>query len=335
MKMDTANTLEGICIESAKKYFPYSSGIFKKETAFIKAVDDVSLDIRKGETIGLVGESGSGKTTLARLVLGLENLTDGSIKIENIELATAKRRDIKEVAQKISIVFQDPASSLNPRRNVGWSITRPFIAMGNSKKAAVKKAKELLEIVQLDPSLIERYPHQLSGGQQQRMSIARALITEPDIMVLDEPTSALDISIQAQILNLLIKLQQDFDLTYLFITHDLNVVRYISDRIAVMYLGKIVEYGDVDALFDNPSHPYTVGLLNSSPVTNPRNRNEKKLILKGEPDSMINLPKGCRLTSRCPFVIEECRKKVPDFIDVGNGHHVSCIRAREIKELIK
>jgi oligopeptide/dipeptide ABC transporter ATP-binding protein len=205
--------------------------------------------------------------------------------------------------------------------------------MGNSKKAAVKKAKELLEVVQLNPSMVDRYPHQLSGGQQQRMSIARALITDPDIMVLDEPTSALDISIQAQILNLLIKLQRDFDLTYLFITHDLNVVRYISDRIAVMYLGKIVEYGDVDAVFNNPSHPYTVGLLNSSPVTNPRNRNEKKLILKGEPDSMINLPKGCRLTSRCPFVREQCSEKVPDFIDVGNGHHVSCIRAREIKEL--
>lgn len=317
-------------INNIKKYFEISSGIFKKKTTYIKAVDDVSMTIKKGEIVGLVGESGSGKTTLARLILKLISPTESTVFINSIDIFKADDKKMREIRKYVSVVFQDPAASLNPRVTIGESIMRPLLINGVKKDLANDKAKEVLEKVKLDKSYLERYPHQLSGGQQQRVSIARALILEPKVMILDEPTSALDISVQAQILNLLLELQKEYNLTYLMITHDLNVVRYISDKIAVMYLGKLVEFGDTDDVFDSPKHPYTKGLIASSPVLNPRKRDRKKFLMKGEPDSLINLPPGCRLSSRCPYKTEECTNNIPELEDIGNGHFTSCFKYKEI-----
>lgn len=317
-------------INNIKKYFEISSGIFKRKTTYIKAVDDVSMTIKKGDIVGLVGESGSGKTTLARLILKLISPTENTVFINSVDIFKADDKKMREIRKYVSVVFQDPAASLNPRVTIGESIMRPLLINGVKKDVANNKANEVLEKVKLDKSYLERYPHQLSGGQQQRVSIARALILEPKVMILDEPTSALDISVQAQILNLLIELQQEYNLTYLMITHDLNVVRYVSDKIAVMYLGKLVEIGDTDDVFDNPKHPYTKGLIESSPVLDPRKRDRKKFLMKGEPDSLINLPSGCRLSSRCPYKTEECTNQIPELEDIGNGHFTSCFKYKEI-----
>jgi oligopeptide/dipeptide ABC transporter ATP-binding protein len=317
-------------INNIKKYFEMSSGLFKKKTTYIRAVDDVSMTIRKGEIVGLVGESGSGKTTLARLILKLISPTESTVRINGIDIFDASEKKMREIRKYVSVVFQDPAASLNPRVTIGESIMRPLIINGFSRNKAIEKAKEVLEKVKLDDSYLDRFPHQLSGGQQQRVSVARALVLEPEVMILDEPTSALDISVQAQILNLLLELQKEYNLTYLVITHDLNVVRYISDKIAVMYLGKLVEFGDTDGVFDSPKHPYTKGLMASSPVLDPREREREKFLMKGEPDSLINLPKGCRLSSRCPYKIEACEQSVPELVDIGNGHSTACIRYKDI-----
>lgn len=311
-------------INNIKKYFEMTTGITKKKTTYIKAVDDVSLKIKKGEILGLVGESGSGKTTLARMILKLIKPSESTVYINGIDINKAKASQMKQIRKDISIVFQDPAASLNPRATIGESIMRPLLINNFSKKEAEEKAREMLVKVKLDESYFYRYPHQLSGGQQQRICVAKALVLEPKIMVLDEPTSALDISVQAQILNLLLELQEEFSLTYIIITHDLNVVRYISDRVAVMYLGKLVELGSTDEIFDNPKHPYTKGLMASVPILDPTKRDRKKFVIEGEPDSLINLPKGCRLSSRCVNKTEECTKKAPELLDIGNGHFVAC-----------
>lgn len=321
-----------IATNHLKKYYKITSGILRRKTVVVKAVDDVSLTIKKGEIVGLVGESGSGKTTLARLFLKLITPTESTVFINGIDIFRANGKQLREIRKKASIVFQDPAASLNPRVTIGDSIMRPLLIHGFTKADAEKRAKEVLNKVQLDMDFLIRYPHQLSGGQQQRVSIARALILEPEIIILDEPTSALDISVQAQILNLLLDLQEELHLTYLVITHDLNVIRYLSDKIAVMYLGKLVEYGLTDDIFEAPAHPYTRGLIASAPVLDPRKRNREKHLIRGEADSLYNLPKGCRLSSRCPQCDDQCKNEEPDLVNIKNEHFVACIKINDKRE---
>ena len=290
----------------------------------VKAVDDVSFNINKGEIIGLVGESGSGKTTLARTILGLTQITSGSVIFDGIDIRKATHKQMKELRHKVSVVFQDPAANLNPRETVMSSITRPLILQGVSKKDARDKAKEALQLVKMDQEYLYSYPHQLSGGQLQRIAIARALVIQPQVMILDEPTSALDISVQAQILNLLLELQEKMNLTYLVITHDLNVIRYISDRIAVMYLGRLVEFGPMEEVIGNPKHPYTQGLMAALPILNPKDRDKKKEMIVTEPGSLIDLPTGCHFHPRCPYATEICRETFPENIHITPEYQVAC-----------
>lgn len=310
-------------VKNLKKYFHTPEGE-------VRAVDDVSFHINKGEIVGLVGESGSGKTTLARTILGLTRMTDGSVIFDGTDMAKASRRQMKELRHKVSVVFQDPASNLNPRETVISSITRPLILQGISRREAAKKAEKALELVKMDKEYLYSYPHQLSGGQLQRIAIARAVVIEPQVMILDEPTSALDISVQAQILNLLLDLQEKLQLTYLIITHDLNVIRYISDRVAVMYLGRLVEYGPTQEVIGNPKHPYTQGLMAALPILNPRDRGKKKELMNSEPGSLIDLPKGCHFNPRCPYATDRCREKFPESTVVAPGYQVACYRAEPL-----
>jgi oligopeptide/dipeptide ABC transporter ATP-binding protein len=288
-------------VRNIKKYFSISRGLIRKKTMTVKAVDDVSFDLYRGEVFGLVGESGSGKTTMARLVLRLTQPTDQTILFEGDDIFAAKGKTLEKIRRKMSVVFQDPAASLNPRSTIRDSLQRPLEVHGIDPKEAERRIQEVTGQVSLGTELLDRYPHQLSGGQQQRASIARALVLEPRLLVLDEPTSALDVSVQAQILNLFLDLQQKYDLTYLFITHNLSVVKYICDRIGVMYLGRIMEIADVESLYEKPLHPYTMGLLSSAPVLDPRLRNRRKILLSGEPPSLIDPPPGCLLAPRCPY----------------------------------
>ena len=311
-------------LNGLKKYFSISKGLLKKDSTKVKAVDDISLTINQGEIVGLVGESGSGKTTLARVILNLTNKTDGKIVINGVDLDKASRADIKQIRKDVAVVFQDPASNLNPRQTVESSIMRPMIIHGVPKAEAKQKAKEVLEMVKMDQRYLDSYPHQLSGGQLQRIAIARALALNPKVMILDEPTSALDISVQAQILNLLLDLQEEMGLTYLVITHDLNVIKYISDRIAVMYLGRLVEFGPTEEIADNAKHPYTRGLLNAAPILDPELRDKKKTVMKGDPGSLIKIGPGCRFCDRCEFATEECKTSIPPDTMIGEGHQVAC-----------
>jgi oligopeptide/dipeptide ABC transporter ATP-binding protein len=316
-------------LNNLKKYFIINKG-FKEKKLVVKAVDDVTLTINKGEIVGLVGESGSGKTTLARVLLNLTKPTDSHVIFNGVNLSKAKRKEIKKFRTEVAVVFQDPASNLNPRDTVMRSITRPLILHGMPKKLAKEKAIETLELVKMDIRYLNSYPHQLSGGQLQRIAIARALVLEPKVMILDEPTSALDISVQAQILNLLIDLQEKFKLTYLVITHDLNVIRYISDRVAVMYLGKLVEYGPTEEVINNPKHPYTMGLMAASPILNPHDRNKEKHIMQGDPGSLINLPSGCHFHPRCPYATERCINEAPANL-ILDSHQVACFKYENMK----
>lgn len=311
-------------LNGLKKYFSISKGLLKKDSTKVKAVDDITLTINQGEIVGLVGESGSGKTTLARVILNLTNKTDGKIGINGVDLDKASRADIKQIRKDVAVVFQDPASNLNPRQTVESSIMRPMIIHGVPKAEAKQKAKEVLEMVKMDQRYLDSYPHQLSGGQLQRIAIARALALNPKVMILDEPTSALDISVQAQILNLLLDLQEEMGLTYLVITHDLNVIKYISDRIAVMYLGRLVEFGPTEEIADNAKHPYTRGLLNAAPILDPELRDKKKTVMKGDPGSLIKIGPGCRFCDRCEFATEECKTSMPPDTMIGEGHQVAC-----------
>lgn len=304
-------------VKNLKKYFRNGDGT-------VKAVDDVSFHINKGEIVGLVGESGSGKTTLARTILGLTKITDGSVIFDGVDLGKATHKQMKELRHKVSVVFQDPAANLNPRETVLSSITRPLILQGMSKKEAKGKAEEALKLVKMDSEYLYSYPHQLSGGQLQRIAIARAVAIQPQVMILDEPTSALDISVQAQILNLLLELQEKLNLTYLVITHDLNVIRYISDRVAVMYLGRLVEYGPTEEVIGNPRHPYTQGLMAALPILNPRDRDKKKDMMVTEPGSLIDLPKGCHFHPRCPYATEACRETFPENTQITPEYQVAC-----------
>lgn len=315
-----------IKLDGLKKYFSISKGLVKKTTTYVKAVDDISLEIGEGEIVGLVGESGSGKTTLARVILNLTKMTGGNITINGIDLKNASKAEMKQLRSEIAVVFQDPASNLNPRQTVESSIMRPMIIHGVPRAEAKQKAKEVLEMVKMDQRYLDSFPHQLSGGQLQRIAIARALALNPKVMILDEPTSALDVSVQAQILNLLLDLQEQLNLTYLVITHDLNVIKYISDKIAVMYLGRLVEFGPTLEIAEHAKHPYTRGLLNAAPILDPnlRDRNRKKEVMGGDPGSLINIGAGCRFCDRCKYATEECKTTMPEDTIVAPGHQVSC-----------
>lgn len=316
-------------LRGLKKYFEIDKGIIKKQKTYVKAVDDITLTINEGEIVGLVGESGSGKTTLARVILSLTARTGGDVVIDGIDISEASRDNMKKLHREVAVVFQDPASNLNPRQTVESSIMRPMILHGIPVSEAKEKAKSVLDMVKMDQRYLDSYPHQLSGGQLQRIAIARALALDPKIMILDEPTSALDVSVQAQILNLLLDLQEDLKLTYLVITHDLNVIKYISDRIAVMYLGKLVEFGPTADIADHPKHPYTKSLMESAPILDPAERRDEKELLKGDPGSLIKLGPGCRFCERCPYVTEECRKTEPEITMVTDQHQVSCLHPIE------
>lgn len=300
---------------------------YRISSGCLSAVNDVSFAIGEGEIFALVGESGCGKTTFARILLGLTGANNGSLMVGDVDMVKANRRQIREVRNSFAVVFQDPASNLNPRQTVESSIIRPLIIKGVSKAVAKKRAREALSKVQMDESYLLSYPHQLSGGQQQRIAIARALVMQPKVMILDEPTSALDISVQAQVLNLLLKLQEELKLTYIIITHDLNVIRYVSDRIAVMYMGRLVEYGDTDDVLNNPLHPYTNILINSVPAADPDLRSDKVYELPGEPEDVPSAPDACRLCLRCPYAGERCAHEVPVMREETPGHFVECFRA--------
>ncbi|MBI5300962.1 MAG: dipeptide ABC transporter ATP-binding protein [Chloroflexi bacterium] len=314
-------------VRGLKKYFPITQGIIiQRKVADVKAVDGLDFDIHKGETLGLVGESGCGKSTTGRTILQLYRPTEGSVVFQGKDLAQLKGEDLRKMRRNMQMIFQDPYASLNPRMTVGDIIGEPLevhnIAKGKDKKARVE---DLLKVVGLNPYFVNRYPHEFSGGQRQRIGIARALAVQPDFIVCDEPISALDVSIQAQIINLLEELQQQFNLTYLFIAHDLSVVRHISDRIAVMYLGKIVELTDRDALYKDPKHPYTKALLSAVPIPDPVvEEKRERVILTGDVPSPVKPPSGCRFHTRCPIAIEKCKSVDPEWRDAGSDHWVAC-----------
>ncbi len=313
-------------VVNLKKYFPIRRGLLGRIVGYVKAVDNVSFNIGVNEVYSLVGESGSGKTTVARCILRLYEPTSGRILFEGKDITKLKGKDLKDYRRKVQAVFQNPFLSLNPRMRIVDIVAEPLLAhMKISKNDARKIATELLERVGLSASLARRFPSDLSGGQAQRVAIARALALKPKLIVLDEPTSALDVSVQAQILNLLEDLSKEYKLSYLLISHDLSVVRYISDRVGVMYLGNIVEEAPTEVLFENPLHPYTQALLSAVPEPDPTLKKlRKRIILPGEPPSAINPPKGCRLHPRCHKVMDICRKEEPPWIEVGEGHKVKC-----------
>lgn len=314
-----------IQIEHLKKYFPLRNN---KKGAAVRAVDDVSLNIYKGETLGLVGESGSGKTTLAKIILGLLPPTENTVYIGGKNMWNKKEQ--RELRKQIGAVFQDPASSLNPRATIYRSLERPLEVHGLSKEEAKELIYETAERINIGHELLERFPHELSGGQQQRVSIARAIMLQPALLVLDEPTSALDVSVQAQTLNELLKLQGDYNMTYLFITHNLSVVRYMSDRICVMYGGQIMEIGSTEQVYAHHRHPYTLGLMSSVPPLHPKFRNREKHLLSGEMPSLVGDGKGCAFASRCKFCKEICKEQRPEMKAVGDDHFAACHFAGEL-----
>ena len=314
-------------VRNLKKYFPvYQGAVFRRHVGDVKAVDDVSFDIYEGETLGLVGESGCGKTTVGRTLLQLYKPTGGNVLFEGQDITQQKTSEMRRTRQKMQMIFQDPYASLNPRMTVGNIISEPMMYHRIISRAERdKRVGELLELVGLRPYFAKRYPHQFSGGQRQRIGIARSLGLNPSFIVCDEPISALDVSIQAQIVNLLEDLQDRLGLTYLFIAHDLSMVRHISDRIAVMYLGKIVELTDRNELYANPQHPYTIALLSAVPIPDPVIEEQREIIeLTGDVPSPSNPPKGCNFCTRCPHVQDICREVEPPLLEVTPGHHVAC-----------
>ncbi len=317
-------------VQNLKMYFPVTAGlIFQRKIADVKAVDGVSFSVKKGETLGLVGESGCGKSTTGRALLQLYKPTAGSVNFDGIELTKLTGNALRHMRRKMQMIFQDPYASLNPRMSIGAIIGEPLAIHGLAKggRARKERIQDLMRVVGLNPYYANRYPHEFSGGQRQRIGIARALAVEPDFIVADEPVSALDVSIQAQIINLMEDLQHQFGLTYLFIAHDLSVVRHISDRVGVMYLGKMMELADRNELYENALHPYTKALLSAVPVPDPRvEKQRERIILTGDVPSPLRPPSGCVFHTRCPIAIEECRQAIPEWRDVGGGHMVACHR---------
>lgn len=321
-----SNTL--LEVKDLTKEFPIKGGIFSRQVASVKAVQGVSFAIKEGETLGLVGESGCGKSTLGRCIIRLIEPTSGSVHFEGKDITGLHGEELRALRRKMQIIFQDPYASLNPRMTVGSIIAEPLVIhnLFDSKKDRTDRVKQLLETVGLRPEHINRYPHEFSGGQRQRIGIARALAVDPKFIVCDEPVSALDVSIQAQVINLLMDLQQKLGLTYLFIAHDLKVVEHISTRVAVMYLGKVVELAAADELYLHPQHPYTRALMSAIPVPDPRRR-DQRIILHGDVPSPINPPVGCHFHPRCPDMIEQCKATCPSLRPTRPAHDTACIRA--------
>lgn len=315
-----------LSVKSLKKYFPIRAGVFQRTVGFVKAVDDISLELKRGETLGLVGESGCGKSTTGRTILRLIEKTDGEVFFEGKDIYRLKKEELRRLRPNMQIIFQDPYSSLNPRMTVGEMIGEALIEHKVADKNTVEdQVQEVLEMCGLNLFHMKRYPHEFSGGQRQRIGIARALALKPKFIVCDEPVSALDVSIQSQIVNLLCELQQKFHLSYLFISHDLSVVKHISHRVGVMYLGSLVELADKKEIYTNPLHPYTQALLSAVPVADPTVQRVRN-ILEGDIPSPANPPKGCKFHTRCPYTKDICRSEVPEYKDVGNNHFVACHR---------
>ncbi len=320
--MSDKNILE---VKDLKKYFPIKSGVFHNVVGNVKAVDDVSFEIKKGETFSLVGESGCGKSTLGRTVLRLTDKTDGTVKFNGVDIHKLSKQEMRKLRLKMQIIFQDPFSSLNPRKTVSDIIGEALIAhkFVNSKKEYYDKVTEVMDICGLARYHMKRYPHEFSGGQRQRICIARSLILNPEFIVADEPVSALDVSIQSQIINLLQDFQEKYGFSYLFISHDLSVVRHISHKVGVLYLGSLVEVGDKNSLYDKPLHPYTQALISCVPIPDPE-RKLDRIILKGDIPSASNPPSGCKFHTRCAYAKDICKQEVPILKEVSNGHKVAC-----------
>ncbi len=322
-----------LVVENLVKHYPIRKGIIPKTVGYVRAVDDISFTIPRGKTLGLVGESGCGKTTAGRTILRLVEPTSGRVTFDGREIFNLSSNEMRKLRREMQIVFQDPYASLNPRMTVGAMLEEPLLVHGieakngstSKKRQAREKVAELLELVGLRPEYVNRYPHEFSGGQRQRIGIARALSLKPKFIVCDEAVSALDVSIQAQIINLLRELQQQFALTYLFIAHDLAVVKHISDRVAVMYLGEIVEEADTEELFTRPLHPYTQSLLAAIPIPQPQAKRQR-VTLEGDVPTPVNPPSGCRFHTRCPIAIEECKAVKPPLVQINGTHRVACIR---------
>ncbi len=314
-------------VDHVKKYFPIRKGILQREVGRVHAVDDVSLEVRAGETLGLVGESGCGKSTLARCIARLHDLTSGSVCFEGRDISRLSRRALRPVRRDLQVVFQDPYGSLNPRKRLGTIIADPLRIHHYGDRAQVKRrVRELLELVGLSPEHVNRYPHEFSGGQRQRIGVARALALHPKLLIADEPVSALDVSIRAQVINLLDDLQDELNLTYIFIAHDLGVVRHVSDRIAVMYLGKIVEISPAQELYQRPIHPYTEALLSAVPIPDPDlSARREQIVLEGDVPSPVAPPTGCRFHPRCRYATEICSQQEPPLVAHGSqGHMAAC-----------
>ena len=312
-------------VRNLKQWFPLNTWLFEKKR-YVKAVNDVSFDLYEGETLGIAGESGCGKSTLIRSCLRLLNPTDGSVEFEGREIANAKQRDLRPIRKEMQIIFQDPYASLDGRWTVTQLIEEPLIVnkLCKNKEERQQKVRDLLEAVSISQEYVNRYPHEFSGGQRQRIAIASALATDPKLVMCDEPVSALDVSVRAQVLNLLKELQEERGLTYIFVSHDMSVIEYICDRVAIMYLGKIVEIGKKEDIFNDPRHPYTQALLSAVPKVTGQKEDQQRIILEGDIPSPVDPPSGCVFRTRCKYATERCACQEPSVTDLGDGHCVSC-----------